>query len=135
MAIREVSRGWDDARDQAHHSRRPAIVAAATGLGFLGWFLATSVAPSIEHPAAILGGLAAVLVAAGAGVLIDRAWLVEAEQQGLDAPRRVWRVHEWTRSGRALREVVAAIGRGRLDVEPAGAVAENPRSPLPRTTR
>ncbi len=35
-------------------------------------------------------------------------------------------------SGRVLREVVAAIRRGRLDVEPAGALPENPRSPLPR---
>src|SRR6266567_3110152 len=97
--------------------------------------LAARLAPSMPHLGAVLGGLAATTVAVAAGVLVGRPWLVEAEQRGIDPPRRVWRVHGWRRSGRALREVVAAIGQGRLDVEPAGALPENPRSPLPRTAR
>jgi hypothetical protein len=108
------------------------ILGAAAGLGLLGWFVATRVVPSMAHPAAVLGGLGGAIVLVAASLLIDRPWLVEAERRGIDAPRRVWRVRGWRRSGRVLREVVAAIGRGRLDVEPAGALPENPRSPLPR---
>jgi hypothetical protein len=111
------------------------ILAATTGLGLLGWFVAARLAPSMPHLGAVLGGLAATTVAVAAGLLVGRPWLVEAEQRGIDPPRRVWRVHGWRRSGRALREVVAAIGQGRLDVEPAGALPENPRSPTPRTAR
>jgi len=108
------------------------ILGAAAGLGLLGWFVATRVVPSMAHPAAVLGGLGGAIVLVAASLLIDRPWLVEAERRGIDAPRRVWRVRGWRQSGRVLREVVAAIRRGRLDVEPAGALPENPRSPLPR---
>jgi hypothetical protein len=111
------------------------ILAAGTGLGFLCWFVATRVVPSMADPAAVLAALATAVVIVAASLLVNRPWLVEAEERSLDPPRRVWRVHGWRRSGRALREVVAAIGQGRLDVEPAGALPENPRSPLPRTTR
>jgi hypothetical protein len=44
-----------------------------------------------------------------------------AERQGLDPPRRAWRVIGWRRSGRCAREVARAIAQGRLDVEPANA--------------
>jgi hypothetical protein len=54
-------------------------------------------------------------------VLFRRPWLVEAERQGLDPPRRAWRVTGWRRSGRCAREVAGAIAQGRLDVEPANA--------------
>ena len=102
------------------------ILGAATGLGLLGWFVATRVVPSMAHPAAVLDGLGGAIVLVAASLLIDRPWLVEAERRGIDAPRRVWRVRGWRQSGRVLREVVAAIRRGRLDVEPAG---RSPRTP------
>lgn len=108
------------------------IAAAAAGLGFLGWLLVTLVVPSMPHPAAIVGGLGGVILVAAASLLIHRPWLVEAEHQGIDQPRRVWRVHGWRRGRRCAREVAAAIRQGRLDVEPEGAVPENPRSPLAR---
>jgi hypothetical protein len=41
---------------------------------------------------------------------------VELRRQGLaDAPRRVWRVQGWRRSGRLMRELTAAIRDGRID--------------------
>jgi hypothetical protein len=109
------------------------ILVAATGLGFLGWLVVTAVRPSIPHPALVLSVLATAIVAVAVGVLINRPWLVEAERLGIDPPRRVWRARGWRRSGRVLREVVAAIGQGRLDVRPSGAVPENPRPPVPPT--
>jgi hypothetical protein len=43
---------------------------------------------------------------------------VELQRQGLaDAPRRVWRVQGWRRSGRLMRELTAAIQEGRIDRE------------------
>ncbi len=68
------------------------ILGAAAGLGLLGWFVATRVVPSMANPAAVLGGLGGAIVLVAASLLIDRPWLVEAERQGIDAPRRVWRV-------------------------------------------
>jgi hypothetical protein len=107
-------------------------VLALAGLGFLGWLMVPAVRHQIpSHPTATLTGLAGVLAVVGL-VLVRRPWLVEAERQGLDPPRRVWRVIGWRRSGRCIREVAAAIAQGRLDVEPAGAAPENPRSPLER---
>ena len=65
----------------------------------------------------MLGGGIGVLALA----LIRRPWLVEAERQGLDPPRRAWRVIGWRRSGQCVREVARAIAQGRLDVQPANA--------------
>ena len=45
-----------------------------------------------------------------------RPWYVELRRQGLaDAPRRVWRIQGWRRSGRLMGELTAAIREGRID--------------------
>jgi hypothetical protein len=45
-----------------------------------------------------------------------RSWCVELRRQGLDdAPRRVWHVRGWRRSGRLTAELTAAILDGRID--------------------
>jgi hypothetical protein len=59
-------------------------------------------------------------IATVAGVLalnqVHRPWYVELQRQGLaDAPRRVWRVQGWRRSGRLMGELTAAIHDGRID--------------------
>ena len=49
---------------------------------------------------------------------VHRPWYVELQRQGLaDAPRRVWRVQGWRRSGRLMGELAAAIQEGRIDRE------------------
>jgi hypothetical protein len=49
---------------------------------------------------------------------VHRPWYVELQRQGLaDAPRRVWRVQGWRRSGRLMGELTAAIREGRIDRE------------------
>ena len=49
---------------------------------------------------------------------LHRPWYVELQRQGLaDAPRRVWRVQGWRRSGRLMGELTAAIQEGRIDRE------------------
>jgi hypothetical protein len=51
---------------------------------------------------------------------LRRPWFVELQRQGLpDAPRRVWRVRGWRRSGRLLEEIAAAVREGRIDSEHA----------------
>jgi hypothetical protein len=59
-----------------------------------------------------------VAVAVGLNQL-HRPWYVELQRQGLaDAPRRVWHVQGWRRSGRLMRrELTAAIQEGRIDRE------------------
>lgn len=63
--------------------------------------------------------LAGVVAVAASLVVLDRLrrpWLVELQRQGLaDAPRRVWRVRGWRRSGRLMDEVAAAVREGRTD--------------------
>jgi hypothetical protein len=58
----------------------------------------------------VLWLIAAVAVAVGLNQL-HRPWYVELQRQGLaDAPRRVWRVQGWRRSGRLMRELIAGAG-------------------------
>jgi hypothetical protein len=65
----------------------------------------------------VLWLIAAVAVAVGLNQL-HRPWYVELQRQGLtDAPRRVWRVQGWRRSGRLMGELTAAIQEGRIDRE------------------
>jgi hypothetical protein len=65
----------------------------------------------------VLWLIAAVAVAVGLNQL-HRPWYVELQRQGLaDAPRRVWRVQGWRRSGRLMHELTAAIQEGRIDRE------------------
>jgi hypothetical protein len=67
----------------------------------------------------LLGAAAAVALLFGLNQ-VHRPWYVELQRQGLaDAPRRVWRVRGWRRSGRLMRELTAAIQDGRIDNERA----------------
>jgi hypothetical protein len=60
---------------------------------------------------------------------LHRPWYVELQRQGLaDAPRRVWRVQGWRRSGRLMGELTAAIREGRIDNERAVILLTDDRS-------
>jgi hypothetical protein len=72
--------------------------------------------PAVVANARPLLGLAAVLAGLAALNQLHRPWYVELRRQGLaDAPRRVWRVQGWRRSGRLMGELTAAIREGRID--------------------
>jgi hypothetical protein len=63
-----------------------------------------------------LAGAAAALALLAALNQVHRPWYVELQRQGLtDAPRRVWRVRGWRRSGRLMAELAAAVREGRID--------------------
>ena len=98
------------------------LAAVVAGLGVLVWLTGAYVLPWLvplvaanARPLAAAVGALAVLVAA------DRLlgpWYVELQRQGLDnAPRRVWRVRGWRRSGRLMGDLAAAIREGRIDKE------------------
>jgi hypothetical protein len=98
------------------------LAAVVTGLGGLVWLTGAYVLPWLvplvaanARPLAAAVAVLAVLVAA------DRllgSWYVELQRQGLDdAPRWVWRVRGWRRSGRLIGELAAAIREGRIDQE------------------
>ena len=101
-------------------------------IGVLGWLVATRLAPLLPHPAAVAWGLGALTVVGVAALLVNRPWLVVAERQGLDPPRRVWRVRGWWRSRRCRRDVVRAIALGGLDPRPGGAAADERHPPPSR---
>jgi hypothetical protein len=72
--------------------------------------------PFVAANARLLAGIAAALVVLAALNQLHRPWYVELQRQGLaDAPRRVWRVQGWRRSGRLMGELTAAIREGRID--------------------
>jgi hypothetical protein len=72
--------------------------------------------PLVTANARLLLAVAAAPAALVALNQVHRPWYVELQRQGLaDAPRRVWRVQGWRRSGRLLRELTAAIREGRID--------------------
>jgi hypothetical protein len=91
------------------------LAAAATVEFVLPWLL-----PRVAATAGLLLGAA---VAVAVLVVVDRLrrpWFVELQRQGLpDAPRRVWRVRGWRRSGRLMEEIAAAVREGRIDSEHA----------------
>jgi hypothetical protein len=68
-----------------------------------------------------IGWIGAALAVIAILVLLDRLtrpWFIEAESARLfRGPRRIWRVHGWWRSRRAVRAVVMAIADGRIDNE------------------
>ena len=67
------------------------------------------------HARPLLAGAAA-LAALVALNQLYRPWYVELQRQGLaDAPRRVWRVQGWRRSGRLMDQLTTAIREGRVD--------------------
>jgi len=96
------------------------ICAAVAVVALLAWLTATYVLPRlvpvVVANARPLGGIAAALVLLVALNQLHRPWYVELQRQGLaDAPRRVWRVQGWRRSGRLMGELTAAIREGRID--------------------
>ncbi len=73
-------------------------------------------APLVQANARPLLAGAAVLALLAVLNQVHRPWYVELRRQGLaDAPRRVWRVQGWRRSGRLVGELTAAIREGRID--------------------
>jgi hypothetical protein len=77
----------------------------------LPWLL-----PLLAANARLLLGLAAAVTVLAALNQLHRPWYVELQRQGLaDAPRRVWRVQGWRRSGYLMGELTAAIRDGRID--------------------
>ena len=98
--------------------------AAVAVVALLVWlttrFVLPWLVPFVAANARPLAGAAAVLVVLAALNQLHRPWYVELQRQGLaDAPRRVWRVQGWRRSGRLMDELTAAIREGRIDNERA----------------
>jgi hypothetical protein len=97
-----------------------AIAVTMVVVGVAGWLVFTYVLPWLvpwvaAHARPLLLGTAAVAVLVALNQL-HRPWYVELQRQGLaDAPRRVWRVQGWRRSGRLMGELTAAIREGRID--------------------
>lgn len=91
------------------------LLAAATVEFVLPWLV-----PLVVANARLVIGIA---VAVAVLVILDRLqrpWFVELQRQGLsDAPRRVWRLRGWRRSGRLMNQIAAAIREGRIDSEHA----------------
>ena len=85
-------------------------------IGALAWVTGTYVVPFLTgHARPLLLATAAVAVLVALNQL-HRPWYVELQRQGLaDAPRRVWRVQGWRRSGRLMATLTAAIREGRID--------------------
>ena len=96
------------------------IVILLAVAGLLAWLTVGYVLPWLvpwvaAHARPLLLGTAAVVVLVALNQL-HRPWYVELQRQGLaDAPRRVWRVQGWRRSGRLMGELAAAIREGRID--------------------
>ena len=91
-------------------------------LGVLAWLTVQYLLPWLlpwlaNNARLVLWLIAALAVALGLNQL-HRPWYVELQRQGLaDAPRRVWRVQGWRRSGRLMGELTAAIQEGRIDTQ------------------
>jgi hypothetical protein len=80
------------------------------------WFVLPWLVPLVVDNARPLLAGAAVLAGLAALNQLHRPWWVELRRQGLgDAPRRVWRVRGWRRSGRLMAELTAAVREGRVD--------------------
>ena len=99
-----------------------AAVVGVFALSVVTWLTVEYVLPWLlpwlaDNRRPVLWLIAAVAVAVGLNQL-HRPWYVELQRQGLtDAPRRVWRVQGWRRSGRLMGELTAAIQEGRIDRE------------------
>jgi hypothetical protein len=109
----------EDNRERFFH----AVVLGAAGvalMALLAWLTARFVlpwlVPFVVANAWPLAGAAAALALLVALNQLHRPWYVELQRQGLaDAPRRVWRVQGWRRSGRLMGELTTAIREGRID--------------------
>jgi hypothetical protein len=112
--------------DRFNDDRRAAInaqlvaVTGVLGAAVLAWLTVEYVLPwllpLLAANARLLLGLAAAVTVLAALNQLHRPWYVELQRQGLaDAPRRVWRVQGWRRSGRLMGELTAAIRDGKID--------------------
>ena len=117
-------RGVDRFNDDRHAASN-AVEAAVVGvvaLSVLAWLTVQYLLPWLlpwlaNNARLVLWLIAALAVALGLNQL-HRPWYVELQRQGLaDAPRRVWRVQGWRRSGRLMGELTAAIQEGRIDTQ------------------
>ena len=96
------------------------LAVAALLLWLTVWYVLPWLLPLVAADARLLltvaGALAVVVPVLAVADHLLRPWYVELQRQGLaDAPRRVWRVRGWRRSGRLLGEIAAAIQDGRID--------------------
>jgi hypothetical protein len=109
-----------------------AVLAAAATVQFvLPWLL-----PWVAANAVPLVGAAAVAAVLVVADRLRRPWFVELQRQGLtDAPRRVWRVRGWRRSGRLMDEIATAIREGRIDSEHAAILFRQRRGGPPTGDR
>jgi hypothetical protein len=110
-----------------------AMTVATVVVGLLVWLtvryvLAWLVPPVVDNVRPLLAAAAALLMLTALNQL-HRPWYVELQRQGLaDAPRRVWRVQGWRRSGRLMGELTAAVREGRIDNERAVILLTDDRS-------
>ena len=115
-------RGFDRFNDDRHaaiNAQFAAVVgvlAAGVLAGLTVRYVLPWLLPLLAANARPLLGLAATVTLLLALNQVHRPWYVELQRQGLaDAPRRVWRVQGWRRSGRLMGELTAAIRDGRID--------------------
>ena len=88
--------------------------------GLLAWltvgYVLPWLVPWVAAHARPLLATSAVLAVLAALNQLHRPWYVELQRQGLaGAPRRVWRVQGWRRSGRLIAALTAAVREGRID--------------------
>ena len=119
-------RGYDRFNDDRHAAINAQIAVVAgvlvTGVlvGLTVEYVLPWLLPLLAANARLLLGLAAAVTGLAALNQVHRPWYVELQRQGLDsAPRRVWRVQGWRRSGRLMGELTAAIRDGRIDSQGA----------------
>ena len=117
-------RGFDRFNDDRHAASNAvqAGVVGVVALSVLAWLTVQYLLPWLlpwlaDNARLVLWLIAALAVGLGLNQL-HRPWYVELQRQGLaDAPRRVWRVQGWRRSGRLMGELTAAIQEGRIDTQ------------------
>jgi hypothetical protein len=125
-----TTRGYDDQHptfdwhiEDAETMSFQAVVLGAAGVALVAllvWltsrFVLPWLVPFVVANAWPLAGAAATPALLVGLKQLHRPWYVELQRQGLaDAPRRVWRVRGWRRSGRLMGELTAAIREGRID--------------------
>jgi hypothetical protein len=132
--ITDTAEHLDDLLYDANTSAAAVLLFLAgvvTSLGMLAWLTVTYVLPWLV-PLVVDNARPILAVAVGLVALlglnqVHRPWFVELQRQGLaNAPRRVWRVQGWRRSGRLMGELTAAIRDGRIDGRGAVILRQDP---------
>jgi hypothetical protein len=129
LGERGFDRYYDDRR-----AARVSVFVLTVGVFLvagLAWATVTYVMPwlvplVVDNARPILAAATALVVLLALNQ-VHRPWYVELQRQGLaDAPRRVWRVQGWRRSGRLMGELTAAIRDGRIDGRGAVILRQDP---------